>query len=78
MLLSSFELPFPVFLGAMPVLGQTMFCTVHKADVILTVLLCQVKIKLSKGNHVDTIGYYYYLLVILLKKALDEKRSRVS
>lgn len=36
MLLSSFELPFPVFLGAMPVLGQTMFCTVHKADVILT------------------------------------------
>lgn len=36
MLLSSFELPFPIFLGAMPVLGQTMFCTVHKADVILT------------------------------------------
>lgn len=35
-LLYTFKLPFHVILGAMPVLGQTMFCTVHKADVILT------------------------------------------
>lgn len=66
-LLYPFKLPFHIILGAMPILGQTMFFTVHESAVILTCSSVQVKIKQSRGNDVDIIGYYYYLFIILLK-----------
>lgn len=76
MLLSSFKLPFPVFLGPVPVLGQTMFCTVHKTAVIPTSPSVPGENQALKGS----CRYYWILLLFIdynVKGSTGFKREKI-